>query len=288
MALTKNLLILALLALLAPVAVKFLPVDSSFRYARSWLTLRAQTRLPSYTVRLKEELACAGSDGTVRHSVSGYYTNARRSDGSVAYDASYFSGVHRRTIKRMDGLHITVNNRIRTMSTYAINPVGIHGRQRSPESNCLQQFNGLGGYEERYDGEETLHGYRTVRTVSGGGVTVWYAPDLACAILQQRSVWPTRNGGEPSTTTKTVLSIEAGEPDGSLFHSPPDYDELAPSALAQRSADFELKALEPKMPADEFLEYRKKRQIDKSRYARADEVYWRNRPPRSGPEGKAR
>ncbi len=279
--LPRKTLFLVPLFLLGPIAARFLPVGGAYHYARSWLSLRAQTPTPAYTVRLKEEVAGPTRDGAVRRGVSAYYTHARRSDGSLVLDASALDGVHTRIIKRADGVKITTNNQTGAKTTVAVGQVVLHGQKRTPESNCLKQGSGHSFHNERMDGEETLHGYRTVKVVAGGQ-TIWYAPDLGCVMLQMRWVWPASNGMPPSVTTKTAMTIELGEPDESLFRSPPDFDELSPSEYAVSQAEFSFRRVESKLPPDKLAERRKKLESDialhRSQYADADSHYWANRP----------
>jgi len=206
-----------------------------YRTAHAWWSLRANPSLV-YTVSYSEDMYCGGKIRT------GAFTRirARRSDGSWVDSSVSKSGmppsirmVHLASGKRIvayDSLHCTV--------TWGVRPAQGFDRL-DPGANCLAYRTGARTRDE-YLANEAVRGYRTVKAVQHFGpqrLTQWYAPDLGCVPLRQ--LWELRDqttGAFHVQTAWEAISIETAEPSPVLFDVPADYDEVAPSELAVRSA----------------------------------------------------
>ena len=97
---------------------------------------------------------------------------------------------------------------------------------RDPKESCTNAQELSSG--RVIDGEDNIGGHRAVRIVNVMGsrkFTMWYALDLACAVLQQRFQHET---GE---TDQNLAAVIIGEPDAALFQLPTSLKEVPPSVL---------------------------------------------------------
>lgn len=152
------------------------------------------------------------------------YLDALRSDGAVAY--GFTSQVARtRRIAFPNGSGIVINELIAKKSTWRQKFTGIR-IARNPSTQCSSEADAKVGIA--LEGTETVGGYRTFRLVQAGSEGTWkgwYAPDLACALLQTRLE---HNSG---VTEQQLVSVTPGEPDPALFQVQENIQETLPSGL---------------------------------------------------------
>ncbi|MEW5981642.1 MAG: hypothetical protein AB1806_04650 [Acidobacteriota bacterium] len=156
-------------------------------------------------------------------------TEAWRSDGAHVSRTEHFPAQGRMNSQRFisfaSGLRIEVDDIAELKSSTIRADYDVRRSARDPSSDCLDSLSGrpiTAGQvlEER----ATINGYPSVK-IRVGPVTLWFAPDLGCAKLQQLGDFGT------SKSRAFPIMIRPGEPDPALFEVPTHYREVAPSEL---------------------------------------------------------
>ena len=151
------------------------------------------------------------------------YIEARRSDGAKLKQM-VSSRIQERNIYLADGSYIRTNDLTGGKSTYPRPLDGTLPPRRDPERSYFsaedQEIKSV------LKGMETIGGYSAARIeMKQGGQTwtMWFAPALGCAQLQQRVEVGT------SVTEQRLESILVGEPDPALFRVAETVKEMPPS-----------------------------------------------------------
>lgn len=188
--------------------------------------------LSPYTAVTKETVYNA--DGSKREVSQS--TVAVRSDGSRVTKIERTSSgytMSQRTIELSSGEQAIVDD-IREIKSTTKDPAKVSATPQwlpDPRSRCLNSFSGqpvLPG--QVVSGEEIVNGYRAAK-LQKGNMTWWLALDHGCAMLKRRAQW----GEHGQIGERTLVSLTAGEPQGSLFHVPQGYRELPPSGMVAAS-----------------------------------------------------
>jgi hypothetical protein len=130
------------------------------------------------------------------------------------------------TIRRADGVLIKTYEHIKSKSSFQTSFTGsaVRASLRDPVSDCLLSFEGQGIPGEKKIGEETLLGYRTIKTLlenSDRRRTAWMAPGLGCFEVQ--ALLEFYDPKEPGKITGNSLiitqSVTVGPPNAGLFEA---------------------------------------------------------------------
>jgi hypothetical protein len=173
---------------------------------------RPETIIP-YTVRLKEDLF----DKTGKLTWSGFETYAVRTDGSTVL-VSELNGNTSRMIDFASKAIVRTSDERHLRSSISVPRLPF---LRNPALSCSVPK------VEQPQGFEYVGNYRAVK-IRGGLGTSWYGIDNGCALLQAHVAFTT---GE--VNDKSLISLEMGEPEQSLFEVPQSYREVAPSILGE-------------------------------------------------------
>lgn len=171
-----------------------------------------------YTVfRTEKDYNSSGNLTSTNH-----YVEAVRSDGSSMWRGTT-DKVEDRRIDLANGGRIRTNELLGRKSTYSKGGAPI---QRSPQLQCATTEGAKTGWA--VDGTENIGGHPSVRMVLPGPVrtmTVWYALDAGCAMVQLRLQH------ETGFTVQELAALIPGEPDAALFQVAASFQEVAPSKL---------------------------------------------------------
>ncbi len=181
------------------------------------LKVRAHSVAPYTVVRTENGYDEAGALKYVNQ-----YVDALRSDGSQVHQVAT-SIENRRRIEFATGDEIQTNELLLRKSTYPKKSAGISA-WRDPDASCR-----VAG-DDRWvvEGTEVISGHPTVRHVLPGEkrkMTVWYALDAQCALVQLRFEH------EDGITVQSLASLSVGEPVSALFDVASNYQEVPPSKL---------------------------------------------------------
>ena len=183
----------------------------------------SQTQAPptvAYTVMRTESVFDRA--GVLKH--TNYYVEAMRSDGSKMWRGATGAATDRK-IDLASGDHVRTNETLGLKSTYP----NLHGGapvRRNPQAYCETSDDLKAGWVR--GSLETVGGHQAVSMARGGSqrtMTVWYALDAGCAMLQLRSQH------ETGLTEQNLAALVLGEPDPALFQVPATFQEVPPSRL---------------------------------------------------------
>ena len=173
-----------------------------------------------YTVLRTE----SGFDQTGTLKYTNHYVEAVQSNGSWMWRGST-NEVQQRKLFFANGDEVRTNELLARKSTYPKQHAGAILR-RNPQTSCFSEEDLKAGWTP--SGQDSIGGHRAFRlvnTASKRTMTVWYALDAGCALLQQRFEH------ETGVTEQSLAALIPGEPDAAHFQIPASFQEVAPSGL---------------------------------------------------------
>ncbi|MEZ5354718.1 MAG: hypothetical protein R2762_18950 [Bryobacteraceae bacterium] len=134
-----------------------------------------------------------------------------------------------RNIEFANGDRATVGDLIGKRTTWKSKSTPIVARwHRDPAQQCMKTLAGTAPTtaKEWNIGNGSVNGIRFV-TIERGSGTYSYALDFGCAQVASKT------GFGANTSGHELIGLIPGEPDATLFHVPPEFEETDPLAFAQ-------------------------------------------------------
>jgi hypothetical protein len=196
------------------VAIAIFAVSLVFNVSRT--RAQAPQRVPA-TVVLQEVMHLP--NGTKR--MGALYHFAYRQDGASVFIGTSDPAHAENPVRLLEfpsGVHAMVSDSKQMKSVTLPAPGARPIELRNPASQCT-----ITG--DTPVSEETVNGYRTQK-VTRLNMTVWYALDYGCAPVRDHFSWP-----DGASNDKYLVTLNAGDPDPTLFALPGNYADVPRSAF---------------------------------------------------------
>ncbi len=194
-------------------------IVSSFIFVRTVRRVKAAGPV-AYTVTRTEQVF--DEKGTLKFTHS--YVDAVRSDGARMWRGT--TGEQQaRGIYFANGDYVRTSELTGRKSTF-LKAYSEAPARRDPAASCITPEEAQSGWSVA--GDDTVGGYKTVRVTRSSRedvITLWYAPDSGCALLQSWFQYQT------GITKQNLTSLVIGEPNPALFQVSPAFIEGPPSML---------------------------------------------------------